>query len=125
MSPEQLLKPRYKVIADYPGNVMKIGHVFNEIAEDEFWTKYPQIFRKLFWYEEIPIEELPVYIRFGEWDKAHTIYKVIQWNPTDEIKNYEPWGWAEGYNEYMISLRFPNNYPATLEEYNNYINSKK
>lgn len=75
MTPQDLLKPRYKVIADFPNNIFKVGDILEKIErtsigklpENSFgklidettgygWviepTKYPAIFKKLYWYQE-------------------------------------------------------------------------
>lgn len=62
MTPEELMKPRYKVIADYPDTVFKVGHIIEQVEVDEgqnlynmdFFLKYPAIFKKLEWYEREP-----------------------------------------------------------------------
>lgn len=60
-----LLKPRYKVIADYPGNIFKVGHIVSEAeAEEKFdfphnlFPVYPNIFKPLAWYEHRTLEQL-------------------------------------------------------------------
>lgn len=84
MTPEQLLIPRYKVIADYPGSDFKVGQIIeleNEItgefssvwnyniygpspwvySQSDFDT-YPAIFRRMNWAEERKPEDLPEYV---------------------------------------------------------------
>jgi len=89
MTPEELLKPRYKVIADWPGSNLKIGTTLRQeitdyysFEEDEkaFTThrknldQYPHLFRKLQWWEERTLEEMPQYIKFD-----NIVYKTIEW----------------------------------------------
>lgn len=151
---EELLKPRYKVIADYPKSEFEIGEIiqFDRIGflpmifledQTEGWLTdfiekprgsvmysikmfepYPHLFQPLQWWEERPIEELPLYVRFGEKGKQYAIYKIIEWNPEHAMEDFKPWGYAERPKDYFISLRFPNNFPATREEYDNYQHSK-
>ncbi len=68
----ELLKPRYKVIGDYPNNELPLGLIVTnihdnvwsdgknyEFTEDESWfKKYPHLFRKLAWYDERTLSEL-------------------------------------------------------------------
>lgn len=75
MNKEQLLKPRWKVIADFPDSDYKVGSI-----EDRDWCKYvnsedetdgivwkisdfPHLFKELNWWEERKIEDLPNYIK--------------------------------------------------------------
>lgn len=69
MSIEELLKPRYKIINPFPGDH---GFEINSIIEyreytvhDEDFTPdmYPNLFRKLEWYEERKIEDMPEYVK--------------------------------------------------------------
>ncbi len=81
MTKEQLLVPRWKVIADFPGNTFYIGEIFDlpsefthqqiiikgnneEIDLDVDLHKYPLIFRKLEWWEDRKLEDMPKYIKF-------------------------------------------------------------
>lgn len=81
MTKEQLLVPRWKCIADYPGNTFYIGEIFDlpsefthqqiiikgnneEIDLDVDLHKYPLIFRKLEWWEDRKLEDMPKYIKF-------------------------------------------------------------
>lgn len=73
---EELLKPRYKVIADWPGGDYLPGDIFT-MEPDEDGTmldkihfvfehtckKYPHLFKPLQWYEDRPKEEMPQYVK--------------------------------------------------------------
>lgn len=134
-----ILKPRYKVVSDYPFAKHCIGDILTRIPkatdnvfakegwkpgdpsiDESYLMQYPHLFRKLEWWEERQIEDLPLFVRFGQWDKPHMIYKIKEWNPVGVLEGnhgLEPFGLAEIPHEYFISLRFPNNFPATKEEY--------
>lgn len=45
MTKEQLLQPRFKVIADYPSSVGTFGEIIDECTEEmtAFFTKYPHL----------------------------------------------------------------------------------
>lgn len=79
MNTEELLKDRYKVIADYPNSPYTVGDVykFKKKLRNSFYEKengfsqtnlyapekYPHLFRKLEWWEERTIDEMPEYVR--------------------------------------------------------------
>jgi hypothetical protein len=66
MTPQELLKPRYKVIADYPNRVYEIGQILERGMPEleHFYSKYPHLFRKLEWWEERRIKiDLPSYVK--------------------------------------------------------------
>ena len=99
---DELLKPRYKVVAGYPyspfevGDFIQIqnfdGHMMYKWIDDSgyeyelyesFFKDYPHLFQRLEWWQERKITELPEYI---EWydpsDKIEllpTIFKVENW----------------------------------------------
>lgn len=65
----ELLKPRYKVIADYPGSPFKVNDVLNERnGEDKFYNwihmmeSYPHLFRKISWWEDREEKDMPEYL---------------------------------------------------------------
>ncbi len=75
MSNEDLLNPRYKVIADYPRSEhyenVKVGEVIdawkpNKVIQrnfTDFYDKFPHLFQKLEWWEERKIEDMPMYLK--------------------------------------------------------------
>jgi len=99
MSIEDLLKPRYKVIADYPNSPYEIGDLLTNngsflITITHFWDewgelqkqknfheesdvlKYPHLFKKLKWWEERTPEEIG-YVCFNT-DTHYLKGKVIR-----------------------------------------------
>lgn len=75
---EELLKPRYEVIALYPDCDFKIGQIIEfedrdekgilTFRESEYWSpqdfdNYPHLFRKLSWWEKRSVEEMPEYVK--------------------------------------------------------------
>lgn len=117
MTVEELLKPRTKCIAPYPGSKFELGEVMS--TEDfEFWTngddpkKYPANFKMLEWWEERSPDQMPDYIK----DNG-CVYKVRAHHRgvnkdvfRDDLINY-PW-------------YYTGKLPATREDYEAYINSK-
>lgn len=80
-----LLIPRYKVIADYPGSksdCLNIGDIITDDGKKAAinqngvpvfpmeWHKYPHLFQPMSWYAERKVEEMPLYLKKGN--------KVIQ-----------------------------------------------
>ena len=69
MTPEELLKPRYKVIATYPNCYWSVGKILTmdkdehfEISSDEFYDinyidAFPHLFKRLEWWEDRTIED--------------------------------------------------------------------
>lgn len=127
MSIEDLLKDRYKVIADYPDSVYYVGQVLTHI-ENENWnefideraSKYPHLFKKLSWWEERDLEDLPEYIRFYEpLPERFKIGKIEEWR--------------RGLKSPIVKVDFEICYrelsildkPATKEEYESYLKQKQ
>lgn len=51
MNAEQLLQPRFEVIADFPGNTLPIGCNIEQIHLKVInMSLYPHLFRKLNWW---------------------------------------------------------------------------
>lgn len=103
MTTQQLLTPRYEVIADYPFNPYQIGYLVENIANtsvflyarindtdhlsssSEILDKYPHLFRKLNWWENRKAEDMPKRLickaipgdteifEIQEWDMEHGI----------------------------------------------------
>lgn len=81
---EQLMRPRYKLIADYPGCSFEVGTILEPNDEGELysksagysWTvsrimlkdvkKFKHLIRPLEWYEERTPEEMPEYVKYAE-----------------------------------------------------------
>lgn len=94
-SVEELLKPRYKVIADYPNQwhrtVAIITDLFydDEYKDENWFAQYPAIFEKMQWWEERDTAEMPRYLKgekvvylISEYDfKTNTIYVTDQRYP--------------------------------------------
>lgn len=77
---EQLMRPRYKLIADYPGCSFEVGTILEPNDEGELyskvggysWTavrilekdvkKFPHLVKRIEWYEERSLDEMPDYV---------------------------------------------------------------
>jgi hypothetical protein len=82
-SAEELLKPRYKLIGDYPGCSFEVGTVLEPTEEGELFSKtggysssatrimlkdakrYPHLVEELRWWEERTDDEMPEYLRWN------------------------------------------------------------
>lgn len=120
-----LLNPRYKVIADYPGCPYSMGDIIEPIGGDN-WDcyarptikgltepdKYSANFKKLQWWEERKREEMPEYVK--GYDR---IYKMVNWTHNtcgeyfDEVE--------QSPNRVMFEMK--NIIPATAADYEAYL----
>jgi hypothetical protein len=130
MTTEELLKPRIKVMVDFPqwsafkhkkDDILELKGIHfvgagtaKSINENEV-DLYPAIFRKLNWWEERKVEDMPEYVK----DKWGKFYKVlIHFRGLDKEQ-------AKCYNSRFDTMVFYENcIPSTLEEYNQYNNLK-
>ena len=92
MSVEELLKPRFEIIANYPSN--HLGKVGDIIEEDFIFFKkkhlnpitfskmeeYPHLFRKLNWWEKRTIDQMPVYLKQTLKEFGTTYHKIAKWD---------------------------------------------
>lgn len=137
MTNEQLLIPRYKVIADYPNRpaTMPIGHILtlNEFGAGKWWhkhteeepihidegfDKFPNIFRQLKWWEERNDAELPKYLKCyspdGKVDFVLKVERYIMHKEVDVIWAFE-YFWKDEKDIKRMSMS--EWFPATKEEY--------
>lgn len=98
MTPEELLIPRFKVISDYPESPFSIGDIlkYNSVLDKYIYfyedgdvisinpKYYPAIFKKLEWWEERNIEELPEYLQ-EIIDGKQVVYQVFEYDLLQEI----------------------------------------
>lgn len=121
---QELLRPRYKVIALFPGSKRMVGDIveFQDLPgwpTKEYYEDFPHLFRKLEWYQERRIEDMPYYLkRKGEVVKVDQQFKMENLNDPD--KPYDQWS-------HFISNGKSSNYifwnPATEAEYTTYLSS--
>jgi hypothetical protein len=127
MTVEELLQPRYEVIADYPGNVQRIGYIFQVIGDEqsiEAWcsekNKYPHLFKKLAWFEKREVSEMPGYVILTHpklrQDKVYDDFmKVSEW------RKYED-GFSAVVGECLIGAGYV--HPATESDFLEYQKNK-
>jgi hypothetical protein len=128
MSTEDLLKPRYKCIVDYPCAIHKVGDIIKTyesamsyavkidvdidyISEKICLSDYPAIFKKLEWHEERDIKDMPEYAKDLENDLIGKVYRVLER------------GLCIGFKDNLV--HYKNCLPATEQEYLTYQQSKQ
>ncbi len=134
MTVEELMQPRYEVIADYPNAKYEIGtilHVGKDIEECERADKskiyilnsggqfdtFPAIFRPLQWWEKRDIGDLPEYVKIVKQCRyaIDSIHKVNKWGK-DSNQLFADIGTYWTANYFM---------PATQSEYEQFKNNEK
>lgn len=67
MTNEELLIPRFKVIADYPDNPLPVGEIIEGSLAPEggpdWKEKFPHIFIKLKWWENRKQQDMPDFLK--------------------------------------------------------------
>jgi hypothetical protein len=150
-SVEELLKPRYKVIAGYPGNKFKPGAVLipNRVdgtVNNEWVTsdqndrqciygsnldECPHLFRKMEWFEERIfvdeggeykyVEEFDLMPQFIKSKSTGNIYKVI-WYSVDEFGEINCLVETENGSKFIVLADM---LPATQKEFEQQTNQNK
>ena len=115
MTTEQLMQPRYEVIADYPNSIIPKGNIVDDLLlfKIEF-EKYPHLFRKLEWWEKRDVKDMPEYVKCIKTpDQKHfpdMIYKV----------RYRAFEWGFDENEIPVFLETNCYIPSTETEFLNF-----
>lgn len=129
---EELLKPRYKVVALWPNTEFKVGQIVTDTygLALKFYDNYPHLFKKLEWWEDRKPEEMPEYVKRNEDNMSS-----LSGDPLVLIvKKHFHYGedWRSGNIDFFTAQNgLANGYsysgfqPATEQEYNDYINQKK
>ena len=148
MTNEELLIPRFRVLADYPFSAFPVDaiitlnkkpfHEFNSkkvllIGLIEF-EKYPHLFQKINWWWKRKDEEIPKFLKFVWEGKTDEVRQVKEWLYADESEKWKPIEKREAPHEICGFLHqsdftddcFPrvsiNGWlPATEEEFNEFI----
>jgi hypothetical protein len=137
MTPEQLLIPRYEVNEHgYPDMIFEPNQIIslNRIDKDgnpywrlrkganwfkPFFNKFPNIFKPLQWWERREEKDLPQFViwNYQKGDDMQMKFHVAKVT-----------GWSQGNFRVHAERTITTSdcwLPATEEQYNNYINSKK
>lgn len=125
MSTNDLLKPRYKVMIKAP-NCFKVGTIIekHKYASGNWYVPncmydpddYPEVFKKLEWWEDLTPEQVPKYIKSKD---RKEVREVIELTPEGFKAKYpeRPKGYRICYNNRWL--------PATQTEYEQHINQKE
>ncbi len=131
MTPEELMKPRYKVIADYPKSIHQVGTIIDAgwRSEDLLYCDhdgprcrhYPHLFKPLQWWQEREEKDMPEYVKLTTTRPSYGlpvghISRVSFEKSGDGIK------WIV--DMFPVYVRVDDVTPSTLEEYNDYLTNK-
>jgi hypothetical protein len=123
MTTEDLMKPRYKVIALWPNTEYKIGSILQPDYFIEktikFCETYPHLFRKLEWWEDRDEKDMPLYLRAATNKNLCLVVEHFC-----GVKQSEAWCYFPELNGKHY-VRYRDVEPATLEEYTQYTNKQK
>jgi hypothetical protein len=96
MSREELMKPRFEVMLDYPdspfvvGDIITYNGVVYGMGEPQKFVrepeKYPHIFRKMNWWEKRTVEQMPKKVMSLLDEKGDT-FDIQEW----DMKNLVGW----------------------------------
>lgn len=136
MNVADLMKPRFKVVAMYPYCPWELNEILIPDEDEEMVNPatgfvasskvlslsdiqlYPHLFRKLAWYEERDVKDMPEYVKiattnFSELRPNGTIHKVTYWNMNDGANLDDYW------------YDFTEVLPATQHDYETFKNGTK
>lgn len=121
MTQEELLKPRYKQINDWPfmGHKYKIGKIFtfeNEV-DTGIISKYPHLFRKLEWWEDREKKDMPKYVK----EEDGQVFKVKEWDGTGSPYVFVDTNIHKGFREGCKYTPAYGVLPSTLSEYQSFL----
>jgi hypothetical protein len=146
LTKEELLKPRIKVTGPYPHSPYQVGEQVKSVAgrwhltttayRDEFGenigqenyvaestiAEYPNLFQRLEWWQERKPEDMPGYVRFGESEMRHTVYKIKEWHLNGIYGLDTVCAIAEEPKDYLLIFGGGKCYPNTEAEYLTYKN---
>lgn len=140
MTVQELLKPRYKLIADYPNSEFRVGDVLefksiypysgyallfgsDKIISTEYLDDFKHLFKKLEWWDERKVEEMPEYVKMTAYIKPITNNDENLELEKGQIVKPEKWG----LNSFEIShwvFSASLAVPAAEEEYLQYLSDK-
>lgn len=138
MTVEDLMIPKYKVIADYPNCKWKMGRILVKVNAYDFDCleaptsetirtpeKYPHLFKRLAWYEDRELSDMPEYVKFddGKVVKPFNIFLSDKFNyffASEKEYNKHKENYKKG-----DMLNLAATIPATEQDYLTYLNPNK
>lgn len=126
MTTEELLKPRYKVIADYPNSPHKVGELLYQSETTTSLTRYsdyPHLFKRLEWWEERTLDDM-VSVKFVKVVNYVGYWRVGDIVPVEDyiINNGKFHSYNLKYGKYHQPKFL---LPATEQEYQEYLTQTK
>ena len=130
LSTEELLKPRYKVIADYPNSDWKLNEILDRDwswdGDDENGfahsiSQYPHLFKKLEWWEEREEKDMPEYVKHKIDSEVYKLQKQSETTPSDAYCIKRASIGTESYYQWVSLYDL---LPATYEEYEQYLSQQ-
>ena len=118
----ELLKPRYLVIADYPGSVFELGKILDDEILIESMSKYPHLFQPLPWWSHRTLEEMPGHVK-----DENGVYKVKEWHfeLAPKVTVFIDAKIHQQYRKECTECPLYSDFlPATLHDYEQYTNHK-
>jgi len=130
MTTEELMKPRYKVIATWPGMELDLNYVGQVITltvkdnkqwcirlhratlYDAHFDQYPHLFEPLPWWKDRKVEDMPPFVKSK---RTGVVYSL----KVDYDKNSL---WLDGCE---LTLNLTHYLPATLDDYNAYLTTNQ
>lgn len=109
------MKPRYKVVADYPNSPFEVGQILMG-QYISYADKYPHLFRLLPWYAERIESELPEYVKSKS---TSVVYEVDKYDFESNtiFVNHPTDG---GPFQFTLSSFLSSRIPSTLSDYETY-----
>ena len=89
-----------------------------------FCPDYPHLFRLLKWWEHVPVDELPKYIKWVDGNDVE-YFKVDAWYRVQSNDMFSEGGTLFVHDDYCTQFAYNYDgeiYPATEAEYNDYLN---
>ena len=120
MTVEELMKPRYKAVADYPKSIHPVGEIIQyDYDKDGTLGNWPHLFKPLEWWEDRKPEDIPKYIKSIFNDKSIIVRELIAVTPDGfkAVAKDSRKGYRICYHDRWL--------PATEQEYLSYIESLK
>jgi len=116
MTVEELLRPRFEVIADYPESPYPVGEIIERTGKTTFFEKYPAIFKPLPWWSHRKIEDMPEYVKYQYHNDSPIIFKSEKWDMgmPNQVSAMFNRSWY--YTPYIS--------PATLSDYTTFTEKK-
>lgn len=140
---EELMKPRIKVMMDYPDCEYEVGQIIQFVQKSTYYTgepewetgfiltkngeqvqscikkfePYPDIFKPLEWWEDRKLEDMPEYIQYA----GQMAYKIERYELDERMGLY---GISAKYEDCPLWLNGMPVLPITEFEYNEYLKTK-